>query len=172
MPAGVSAWTPLANIILSSSATSVTFSSISSAYRDLVLIARSASDSPSNQMQIRFNSDASGSYNYVQAWRAGASSSLSDFASNQTRIVYGRNGNSSTLGSSTARIEIFDYATTDKHKQVILRNLDIDSNNTNEFTVYRYAQTSAINSITITSNWSNAVNMVAGTSFALYGVSA
>ena len=38
MPAGVSAWTPLANITLASTANTVTFSSISGAYKDLRLV--------------------------------------------------------------------------------------------------------------------------------------
>jgi hypothetical protein len=38
MPAGVSAYTALANVTLGSSAANVTFSSISGSYRDLVLI--------------------------------------------------------------------------------------------------------------------------------------
>lgn len=167
MPAGVPAWTPLANITLSANQASVTFSSISGAHRDLVLIVRSAISSSSNTYQVRFNGDASGSYNFAQMYRQSASSFFSNNSANQTRILFGVNGNTATVGNATGRLEIFDYATTNKHKQVLLRN-DDQTSSTTELTMYRYAQTSAITSIEIVAN--NATNLVAGSTFALYGV--
>jgi len=56
MPAGVSAYVPLANLTLGSSAASVTFSSISQAYKDLVLVIE-ATTSALDVAIIRFNSD-------------------------------------------------------------------------------------------------------------------
>jgi hypothetical protein len=167
MPAGVSAWTPLANITLGSATTTVTFSSISSAHRDLVLIVRGGNSS-SNYYQVRFNGDSSGSYNWLSMFRQGSSSIFSNGAANATRILFGINGNSSALGSSIGRLEIFDYATTNKHKQVILRNDDIDNNSTGELTAYRYAQTTAITSIEIVAT--SSTTMPTGTTIALYGV--
>jgi len=170
MPVGVSAWTPLANITLSSAVTSVTFSSISSAHRDLVLVVRAASSSQGTY-QVRFNSDTSNVYNFVQMFKQGATGFMSD-GFTQTSIIYPRNNNPLALGGGSAKMEIFDYATTNKHKQVLLRSDNIDPQNAGQFHCVRYGSTSAITSISIVSNWGGSINMLAGSTFALYGVSA
>jgi hypothetical protein len=64
MPAGVSAYTALANVTLGSSAASVTFSSISQSYRDLVLVITATTSAVDNAF-IRFNSDSGSNYNIV-----------------------------------------------------------------------------------------------------------
>jgi len=65
-------YTPIATQTLSTSAASVTFSSISGAYTDLVLIINAAS-SAQKDIDIRFNSDTAG--NYSNTWMAGNGSS-------------------------------------------------------------------------------------------------
>jgi hypothetical protein len=167
MPVGTSAWTPLANVTLASAAATVTFSSISGAHRDLVLIVRSASAS-TGALQVRFNSNSSNIYTFVHMFKQGATGFFSDGGS-RTGIIYPRNNNPSALGGGSARLEIFDYATTNKHKQVLLRSDDIDPVNAGEFHCVRWGSTTAITSIQISGQ---GINLLAGSTFALYGVSA
>lgn len=167
MPAGVSAWTPLANITLGSNASTVTFSSISGSYRDLVLVAKAGLTSAGNQLFVRFNSDASGSYNWVLMSGYSSSTTYSS-ASTQTGLNINWNGTSGTPGNNFQRLDIMDYAQTNKHKTVLLRADDVTSATTTEATVMRWAQTSAITQMTFAPNTGL---IAAGSSFALYGVS-
>jgi hypothetical protein len=76
MPAGVSAWTPLANTTLASAANSVTFSGISGAYRDLMLVIQGSTTGPAN-VRMRFNGDTGSNYTFV--FLAGASGKSSEW---------------------------------------------------------------------------------------------
>lgn len=167
MPAGVSAWTPLANITLGSNAATVTFSSISGSYRDLVLVAKAGMSSAGANLILRFNGDASGSYNWVLMSGSGSSTTYSSAAA-QTGLNLNWNGTSGTPGSNFQRLDVMDYAQTNKHKTVLLRSDDVTSATTTEATVLRWAQTSAITQMTFAPNTGL---IAAGSSFALYGVS-
>jgi hypothetical protein len=162
MPAGVSAYTALANVTLGSSASTVTFSSISGSYRDLVLIidSRGASFAP----QIRFNSD-SGS-NYAWVWMGGDGSGTS--SNSASSVAQFNLGNFATWANPTSAIfNIMDYSATDKHKTVLNR-IDIPSGGTSGWAM-RWANTAAISSIQL---FAAAGSYAAGSTLALYGVSA
>lgn len=58
------AWVPLATTTLGSATASVTFGSIPSGYRDLVLVMESAISS-NGQMSFRFNGDTGSNYSIV-----------------------------------------------------------------------------------------------------------
>lgn len=149
---------PLATSTLSSSSSSITFSSIPSTYRDLFLVF-SGSLSGNNGMNVRFNGDNGSTY---------------------TRVVMGGNGSSTFGGSSstsdfmeagtivsTSILHIIDYSATDKFKSVIGRNGP--SNNIVVSVAGTWQNTAAINSITV-----SPVNqtMLAGCSISLYGIGA
>jgi hypothetical protein len=166
MPAGVSAYTALANVTLGSSAANVTFSSISGSYRDLVLIITASVSSGSASNFIRFNSDSGSNYNGVFMQGDGSNTNSSSY--NSTII----NASTTTSELSTAQanliINIMDYTATDKHKTVLLR-----SNNAGVVTIAtaaRWANTAAITSILVSPTGGN--TYAAGSTFALYGVSA
>lgn len=166
MPIGISAWTPIANITLNSSASSVTFSSISQSYRDLILISNGLGTGNIN-IVARFNGDSSNSYYDVYAYGSGSSA-----VSGVDSAVSGANLSAAAYwGTSTAGTtinNILDYTVTDKHKVVLGR-----SNNPStavDMGVARWANTAAITSITFLP--SNANSFAAGSTFAIYGVSA
>ena len=160
MPAGVSAYVPLANVTLSSSAASVTFSSISQAYRDLVLVFNGATASTSG-VSIRFNSDSGSNYSYVQMLGNGSTASTSAGTTTEARMV--NSNGTDCVGTAN----IFDYSTTDKHKSVLSRG-DTAAASTRAHAV-RWANTNAITSLTV---FGEVANINAGSTFALYGVSA
>lgn len=160
-----SAWTALANYTVSgSSTTSVTFSSIVGTYADLVLVV-AGSNSTTTYLGLRLNSDTG--FNYYYNWIAGDGGSASSSQNSTNGIYFLSNGPQIGTTQGVYRFELFDYAATNKHKNVFLRgnraDLGVDSH------VYRWNQTSAITTI-------QAVvlggNLVAGTTFSLYGVSA
>lgn len=160
--------TPLANLTLGSSASTVTFSSISGSYRDLMLVVANLNSSGANtSMFVRFNSDTSASYSAVRMYGDGGSPG-SYASSGNTFISLTDNYSISSTSSANFVINIMDYSATDKHKSTLVRYATPNSGT--EADVYRWANTSAITTILLTSFANPA--WAAGTTFALYGVSA
>ena len=165
MPSGVSAYIPLANVTLSSSAASVTFSSISQVYRDLVLVVN-ANTSTDSEFQMRINGDTGGNYNVVQMQGNGSAVSSSAY-SGQLQMTLGLIAKPTATNRISHLINFFDYSATDKHKS-ILNRADVAASGT-EAMAFRWASTAAITSfvcISQTGTWA------VGSTFALYGVSA
>lgn len=164
MPAGVSALKPLANVTLGATANTVTFSSISGAYRDLRIVMSAAS--PSANGFFRFNNDSSSTYLWTtmegngssvsSAWNGDA---FGSFANNYI-VWYSSNPTLVTM-------DVLDYSATDKHKTVLTRANRTD--NALNAVINRWPSTAAITTITLTAG---ASTWAAGSTFALYGVSA
>jgi hypothetical protein len=164
MPAGVSAWTALANVTLGSAANTVTFSSISGAYKDLRLVFSGGIGSSNASFTI--NNDTSSTY-YWNTIEGNGSANSSAWNGN----TYGSMANNYILWFNTSGIlmtmDILDYSATDKHKTVLSRG-----NNTARAVnavVNRWPSTAAVTSIRLNGN---ATNFTAGSTFALYGLSA
>jgi hypothetical protein len=169
MPVGVSAYVALANVTLGSSASTVTFSSINSGYRDLVFILQLGTTSGGQDVNLRINGDTGGNYNGVSAegWGSSTVQSLSYSGNSSLRLqrsIY--TGTGLTLN---AVVNFLDYSATDKHKSVIHR-----LNNTTETTfnqpgtgmyASRWANTAAVTSVEF-----SGATFIAGSTFALYGI--
>lgn len=154
-------YTPLANVTLGSSASSVTFSSISQAYRDLIIVFTGGDSSGAETGQIRINADTGGNYSGVRM-KGDGSSTASYSWSNVTGLYYGIIDG--TTGNSI--IQIMDYSATDKHKTVLTRtNVVAQETSAN---AWRWANTAAITSISFSTY--STYNYLAGSTFALYGV--
>lgn len=162
MPAGVSAWTPLANITLSSTAATVTFSSISGSFRDLILIVN-AIGSATGSLAFRLNSDTSSNYFFTLIEGNGSTA----VSTNNSDTYLWFNANYSNLSTSiqTTQVDFLDYSATDKHKNSIGRV----NASTQEVSIGigRWANTAAITSI---SCHALGTTFAAGSSLALYGV--
>jgi hypothetical protein len=166
MPAGVSAITPLANITLSSTASTVTFSSISGAYRDLYLVVVAKTNQAGWQTRMRLNGDTGSNYNTIYLTNS-SNTAFSQSSFGTTQMEFGPLGIASTTVDMIWKTNILDYSATDKHKNVqsIIGNIDssmIDGSS------HRYLSTSAITSLVVypgSGTWS------VGSNFALYGVS-
>ncbi len=158
-----SALVPLANITLGSSASTVTFSSISGSYRDLMFVIGGSSAGSTN-VTMRFNSDSGTNYNMV--WATGYGSTTTSGSSANNSLLYTNAGASFQSGKATEIINIMDYSATDKHKTVLSRTSASD--NGVEMNAARWASTAAITTVAFTGAGSYDV----GTTFALYGVSA
>jgi len=164
MPAGVSAWTALANVTLASPAASVTFSSISSSYRDLRLVFAGGIGSANPTFVL--NGDTASTYLWTTLEGNGSAASSAWNGNN-----YGSFANNYILGYNSTGLlitmDILDYTATDKHKTILSR-----AGNTARgvhAVVNRWPSTAAVATIQLNSN---ATNFTTGSTFALYGVSA
>jgi hypothetical protein len=166
MPAGVSAWTPLANITLGSTASSVTFSGISGSYNDLVLVISARDAVSAGSTMMSFNSDVGSNYFNVLL-EANGSTVASGTQTRANLLFGGFNYNTmNTVDFNVCTSHIIDYSATNKHKTVLLR-AGLASLST-AMVAGRWASTSAITSIRLTP----ATTFAIGSTFALYGVSA
>jgi hypothetical protein len=163
MPAGVSAYTALANVTLGSTANTVTFSGISGAYRDLRIIITGGV--PSDNASFTINSDTSSTYywNTLEGNGSAVSSAwngntFGSFANNYI-VWYNSSGIVVTM-------DILDYSATDKHKTILTRGNNA-ARSVNGL-VNRWPSTSAVTSVRLNANGSN---WAVGSTFALYGVS-
>lgn len=152
----MSTYAPLATVTLSSSASSVTFSSIPATYRDLVIVCNFAG-STSTQMILRFNGDTGANYSglFMSATASG--------------VFSGSSGNFFTNLRTSRNITIMnviDYSATNKHKTTLIRAGNAEFGEV-AGQVSRYANTAAITSVTLITN---AGTLTSGSTFALYGI--
>ena len=172
MAAGTT-YDPLATTTLTSTATSITFSSISGSYTDLVLVVNDQLDSASG-FKIRFNGDSGSNYQQVQ-FSGYASSKIGgkvlSASSIYNNLIY---GDSTTANAFTPNIiHIQNYSNSTAYKALLWRYGTVTAaggNGENTVLAGSWNSTSAITSIEI-SVW-NAVNFTAGTSATLYGIAA
>lgn len=162
-------YTPLANVTLGSAAATVTFSSISQSYRDLVLVCQmSRSTTGESGPFIRVNGDTGSNYSFVNMEGNGTSASRA-FGAARDRMYGSWSANAvrdNSLANSIWQIQ--DYSTTDRFKTALVR-----TNNGGVVTyaaANRWASTSAITSIVVALD--NTGSFAAGSTFALYGIAA
>ena len=162
---------------LSTTASSVTFSSIPSTYKHLQIRSLSRNENASignANLLVRFNSDSGANYtrHYL---RGNGSAATTTGSSSQTSVIV-QDGdlayNTSSLFRAVSIIDIHDYASTTKYKTVrSFAGQDVNSGTAGVAVALSSAlwlDTTAITSITITS--STGSNLSAGSTFALYGM--
>ena len=160
----------LATNTLTSSAFTVTFTSISGIYTDLVLVCQSKLVSGTNDLGIQFNSDTASNYSRTALSGDGTTAS-STRASSATRLVADLNAYVRSTASifNTSISHIQNYSNTDTYKTVLTRsgagNDGIDA------IVTLWRSYSAITSIDIFPNGGSA-NLDVGSSYTLYGIAA
>lgn len=157
-------YTPLANITLGSSASSVTFSNIPSTYRDLVLVVNGTT-SVNADIGLRFNSDSAANYSFVYMGGNG-STTASGSSGSQSQIVLNAYAWRSSERTSCI-INIMDYSATDKHKTVLSRN-NVAGAGVDAF-ANRWANTNAITQVAFIVATGGAT-LSSGSTLSLYGV--
>lgn len=160
--ASAATYTPIATQTLGSSASSVTFSSIPSTYTDLVLVAN-AGISTTGAILAVFNSDTGTNYSYTRVYGNGTAAT-SDRFTNQPAMDLGYF--STSLGNISIT-HFMNYSNTSTYKTTLTR-WNTTSYTTAEVGLWR--NTSAITTIVI--NGSFGYNLIAGSTFTLYGIAA
>lgn len=154
---------PLANLTLTGSASSVTFSSISQAYRDLVLVV-SATSSAATNTYIRFNADSGTNYHAV--YMEGDGSATSSGTKLTAAQIQSTNSFADISTSPNTQVwSVMDYSATDKHKSVLLRT-NLASGGVGAVAA-RWANTAAITTLLVVGNGGT---LSSGTTLALYGI--
>jgi len=165
MAAG-STYTPIATTTLGSAQASVTFSSISGSYTDLVLIINGALSSSTADILLTFNSDSGSNYSTTKLAGSG-SSAISSRVSNQNSIPLEWYAYLDTTYAYNSITNIFNYSNTTTYKTLIARaNQAATGVNAN---VGLWRSTSAITTILLTAS---ASTFVSGSTFTLYGIAA
>lgn len=166
----------VASSTLGSSQSSVTFSSITNTYTDLVLII-SAQVSLASAFNMRVNGDTGSNYSNTLLYTDGLSSTGSVRGTNQTQIDY---STTNGIGLSTSSVytpifvNIMNYANTTTYKTFIGRNRTTSGgylgNGDITECVSLWRNTNAITSITVFP--SNSGNWTTGSKFTIYGIKA
>jgi hypothetical protein len=157
-----STYEPIATQTLGSDTATVTFSSISGSYTDLILVVNGGLASQ-GAMQIRFNSDTGSNYSITRMYGDG-STATNDVFINQTSLDLGfLQGNL----NNNSIIHVMNYSNSTTNKTVLNRW------NTPAYAaavVGLWRNTAAITALSIYN--STGINLKSGTSFTLYGIKA
>jgi len=167
MAAGAT-YEPIATNTLGSAASSVTFSSISSAYTDLVIVAN-FDGSASSYTTMTFNGVTGSSYSRTRLLGDGSSAS-SDRTNNTSGII---NLTYNTAGTPVTGIyQIFNYANTTTYKTVLCRDATLSDNVSAHVGMFRGSTGSATDAITSVTLTKVSGNYNTGSTFTLYGIAA
>jgi hypothetical protein len=161
---------PIATTTLGSAAATVTFSSISGSYTDLVLVMSAFGSVSGADIRVQVNSDTASNYSLTRL--VGYTTAFSNRASNAT---YWQITNSVGIGSSSSDptadvIQFMNYSNTTTNKTILVRhNQPQSSLMETAAQVGLYRSTSAITSITFSLS---SGNYSSGSTFTLYGIKA
>jgi hypothetical protein len=156
---------PIATQTLGSSAANVTFSSISGAYTDLMLVTSNGSTTATNTY-VRFNGDSGSNYSFTQLTGTG-SSAISNRSSNQTAIRVDNYASAATSITNAYIIQLQNYSNATTFKTVLTRTNEAGTGV--DATVGLWRNTAAITSILY---YPGVGNWIAGSTFTLYGIKA
>lgn len=164
---------PIATTTLGSGTSSVTFSSISSAYTDLrVIIFTTPTTNQYISPIMQFNGVTSTTYSYLVLGTQGTAASSNNNNSQNGILVSPQSINGSSWALSNSSITIVDiFGYTNSSNKAVLSKGTVDTNGGGEIdlTVGLWRSTAAINSITINAQGSN---YGSGTTMTIYGIKA
>jgi hypothetical protein len=159
MAAGIT-YTPIAETTLSTTASTITLSSIPGTYTDLILACSIlGSGSPS---RIYLNTDSATTlYSYTELAGDGSSAS----SSRQSGTFLPWTGNTNTTTPLVSIIHINNYANTNVNKTMLIRHSQASSHAAAVVGLWR--NTAAVTAVNLTGGTFNA-----GSTFSLYGITA
>ena len=171
-PAAAGDFESIATTTLTSSQSSITFTSIPAGYAHLQVRITSLSDittvAGGANINLTFNSDSGSNYAWHELYGTGASAAAGAGTS-QTFIKTGYTADSSTSYTGASVIDILDYTNTNKYTTVrALSGSDI--NGSGGYILFRsglWLNTNAVTSITLTNQ---SGNLKQYSHFALYGI--
>jgi hypothetical protein len=156
----------IATTTLGSTTATVTFSSISGSYTDLVLVENGQSSTGGSYTRIRFNSDTGSNYSATYIYGNGSAAG-SDSYSNMAFIPVAYVASVETNFNHNTIINIQNYSNSTTHKTVLARSNNADTATDAAAGLWR--DTSAITSIEY---YLNSGSWATGSTFTLYGIKA
>lgn len=166
MAAGIT-YTPIATTTLSSAQSSVTFSSISGSYTDLVVICNIKGNSANIGCALQLNADTGSNYSNTQLNGDGTSASSNRYTNQSSGIFWTSNYGSGTNEWTTVIWNLQNYSNTTTYKTVLGRY----SRATYEISagVGLWRSTSAITQLVFNATGNS---FISGSTFSLYGITA
>ena len=152
----------LASTTLTADTTSITMSSISQDYGDLVFVSDYVKTGGNSPVYFILNGDTGRNYDAV-FMRGNGSSAASD---TQNSFRWQFNEGMGGLGSLLV-VNIFDYTATDKHTSALARYNETSTNAGTQAVAARWSNTAAVNSLSFSVAGDD---FAAGSTFNLYGV--
>ena len=167
MAAGIT-YTPIATTTLGSAASSVTFSTISGSYTDLIVVFSGTAGGGNSNLILTFNSDTGSNYSWTDI-EGNGTTAASYRLSNQTGIKFAYNLVATGTSQCNTIMHIMNYSNTNTYKTALGRvntptNATIYAGTTAGVGLWR--NTAAITSLTC----SNGDNWASGSTFSLYGI--
>lgn len=156
---------PIATTTLGSSASTVSFTSISSLYTDLIIVATPIGDGGTGNIRMTFNTDTGSNYSGTEYGIASNNAVSAARNINLTSILLTDFGYYQDNTKQNTFIHIFNYANTSMYKTVIARSNN-DAVGTG-MTAGLWRNTNAITSIQLPAEGSN---YATGSIFTLYGI--
>lgn len=167
MPAGRT-YTPIASTTLSSAAASVTFSSISGSYTDLILVSNFAYTSTGQDFRLQVgNGSIDTGTNYSGTFLTGSGSAAASSRESSTTYIAGYKVTGGGTGNQTAIHHLLNYSNTTTNKTVLERVNDASAEVVAGVGLWR--STSAINTIKV---FRSGADFQVGSTFTLYGIAA
>lgn len=167
MPAGLT-YEPIATNTLSTATKSVTFSSITGTYTDLVLIINGKTTGNDDFINLRFNSDTGSNYSVTRFYGNGTTTG-SGRSSNQSRIFVGYDAAINTTYQWNGILNFMNYSNSTTYKTVLFRD-NSPSGTGYPGTAANVGLWRNTNAITAIEVEANTYNFDTGSTFTLYGI--
>lgn len=160
-----STYTPIATQALESAASSITFNSIPGTYTDLVLVVNAGvTTAGGNALSIQLNGETSSVYSTTRVNGNGSAA-----GSYRATYFYGFGFSMTNELTSNTIFHINNYANTNVYKTILQRFNNSSSGTSASVTLFPY--TAAVTSINLSAEI-GATNLLAGSTFTLYGITA
>ena len=164
-----STYTPIATTTLGSNTATVTFSSISGSYTDLVLIANFVGFTNTNTeaVSVRLNGDTGSNYS-ATFLRGNGTAASSARASNDNRMVVGATQTGTNTSAAMNILQFMNYSNATTYKTILTRYSQASLQAETDIGLWR--NTAAITSIEFGTYGTNL--MLTGSVITLYGIEA
>ena len=165
---------PIATTTLGSAAASVTFSSISGAYTDLVLVCNyGLATTNTGILGLKLNADNTASnYSSTYLQGNGSTASSSRYTGANGKFNVSAISAGSGASSTVSIIQFQNYANTTTYKTWVVRNSRGETNGGVNAQVSLWRNTAAITQIVLSDVETSGLNLVTGSTFTLYGIKA
>lgn len=170
MPAAQT-YEPIATQTLGSATNLITFSSISQAYTDLILVV-DAAVATGQDMYFRLNGDSGTNYSWTILYGTGTTPGTTRSGSNTLGMADYYGAPRTTLGTSVQILHFMNYSSTATNKTIFVRSNNADTGTGTDILTNLWRSTSAITSIELRMSPSATINFSIGSMFTLYGIKA
>ena len=166
-----STYEPIASTVIGSNSANYQFTSIPSTYTDLRCVIRSqTSHSSPSSLRLRFNGDTGTNYSLTRLWGTG-SAAVSGRFSNDTSFDIGFMPDS-TSGIGTMIFDVMSYGNTNVFTTLLGAWESQAGPASNQFVLRQVGLWRNTNAITTMTFSYDSGNIVAGSTFSLYGIKA